>query len=554
MFGENQPSLHFLTVSSMTTLRSWPLPLAAAGMIFMSVGWFVSQPIRSPQVSTDGPAAAELAGTVAKLDAHFATKWQEAGVEPAAKADDLVLLRRISLALVGTVPSLEEIREFEADDAPERLQRWTARFISDRRFVDYFGFSLAGAFIDLRNDDLDIAPRLRFVAWIGEGIQQGKPWTEMAHDILASRGALADEPGAAMIAAEFDAGQKEAAERLAARTSRALLGQRIDCAQCHDHPFAEWTQGQFEGLAAHFSQASFRNAIIQDNQRTSLVIDDTRNNVKRTVKPAVPFGPDWVPKDGLLREQLAAWMAHPDNRRFRRAIANRMWGSLIGRPLVEPVDGLPDPPSLDAPDALDFLADELFAHQHDLRRLIHVIVASRVFQLDSAHPGLAEVAMTAKLEKSQAVFPVTELDAHQLIRSMQQAASVGTILPERESTYVQLRRVESRFRFAREYEHELADGEEAADTVPQASRRLTGNTIRNLTRSQFWTAPGRIAVMTATAVGIDQAYLAILSRRPTQEEAEYFVTTAGKRFNQRGRTLEDIYWTLFNSAEFCWNH
>jgi len=534
--------------------RSWFFPFAAAAIIVVAVTWFVSQPVRSPQNQAAAPSTAEMAATVTKLDAHFALHWKEAEFEPAAKADDLVLLRRVSLALVGTVPSLEEIREFTADSAPDRLQRWTARFIADRRFVDYFGFSLAGAFIDLKNDDLEIAPRLRFVAWIGEGIQRGVPWNEMARQIIASRGALADEPGATMVAAEFDAGKSEAAERLAARTSRALLGQRIDCAQCHDHPFADWTQGQFEGLAAYFSQASYRNAVIQDDQRTSLVIDDTRNNVKRTVQPAVPFEPAWVPADGLLREQLAAWLAHPDNRRFRRAIANRLWGALFGRPLVEPVDDLSDPPSLEEPDALDFLADELAAHGHDLRRLIHVIVASRPFQLESSHPGLADVVLTPKLEKSHAVFPVTELDAHQLIRSMQQATAIGTILPERENTYVQLRRVESRYRFARDYEHEFSDGEEAADTVPQATRRLSGYVIRGLSRSSFWGATGRIAAFSSAEVGIDQAFIACLSRHPTQDEATYFLSQSGKNMNQRSRALQDVYWTLFNSAEFCWNH
>lgn len=532
----------------------WLRPLAVAALVLAMVGWWVARPILYSPATPDAPSPGDLAEPVEKLDDFFATQWKAAGIEPAAPVDELSALRRISLALVGSVPSIEEIREFEADSDESRLQRWTARFIADRRFIEYFGVNLAAAFIELEgNDNQEGHQRLRFVEWLGDSIQNGIPYDEMAREIVAGRGVLADEPGATMVAAEFGDGPM-AAERLAARTSRALLGQRIDCAQCHDHPFAEWTQDQFEGLAAHFGEVNVRMAMIQDTNRRPFEIDDTRNNEKRIVEPAVPFEPQWLPEDGRQRQRLAAWVTHPDNRRFRRAIANRMWGYLVGRPLVTPVDDLPNPPEPGESDALDILGDDLAAHGYDLRRLIHVIVASRPFGLDSAHPGLDDPDLAVVLEKTSAVYPLSELDSHQLIRSMQQAGSIRTIHPETELTYVRLKRYESRFRFVRDYGEQSGEGEVEAGTVPQAAARLTGNTIRNLSRPSAMNAPGRIGAMASAADGIEDAFLACLTRRPTAEEAAYFLAQPGRNANQRSRTVEDIYWTLFNSAEFCWNH
>src|SRR5262249_48888040 len=128
---------------------------------------------------------------------------------------------------------------------------------------------------------------------------------------------------------------------LAGRTVRAFLGQRIDCAQCHNHPFAEWKQTQFQGLAACFGQAQVSPVGIEDNPKLKYEIDDA--GTKRQIDPEVPFHPEWYPDDGTQRQRLAAWVTHPENRRFERATVNRVWGLLFGRPWIAPIDDLPNP-------------------------------------------------------------------------------------------------------------------------------------------------------------------------------------------------------------------
>jgi len=413
---------------------------------------------------------------------------------------------------------------------------------------------LGEAFVDPDAEELKPHQRERFTRWLGESLRRGDSYSGIVREMIASRGAFADHPASTFVAAELALGD-QAAERLAARVSRAFLGQRIDCAQCHDHPFVHWKQSQFEGLAAYFGQVQFRRAWVEDTRPRPFVIADQRTQEDRVVDPAVPFDPQWLPDEKHLRTELAAWVTDPENRRFRRAIANRTWGLLCGRPNVSPVDDLPDPPAADNADVLDVLADDLASHGDDLRRVIHVIAAARAFRLASTHEGLVDEDAARRHEQAWAVFPVTELGPRQIIRAMQQATSLRTIHAEDSSTLTAIRRYERQARFVAEYGL-AGDAEDAqASTIPHTVQRLTGNYTRQHSDATPLTAPGRIAAISPDAAAcLENGYLACLSRRPTAEEQAHFLPRLAGNLNHRALALEDVFCTLFNSAEFCWNH
>jgi hypothetical protein len=226
---------------------------------------------------------------------------------------------------------------------------------------------------------------------------------------------------------------------------------------------------------------------------------------------------------------------------------------MFGRAFFMPVDDLPDPS--DEPDVLDVLAADLASHGDDLRRLVHVIAATRAFALTSAHEALRDEAAAQKIEEAWAVFPVTELGPQQQIRAMQQSASVGTLRAESSNSFMAIRRFEQQFRFVEDYGI-AGDAEDAqASTIPHTVERLSGNFTRRLSNASMLTAPGRIAAMSSDAeTCLENCYLACLSRRPTTDEQTHFLPQLQGGLRQRSRAVEDIYWTLFNSAEFCWNH
>ena len=219
--------------------------------------------------------------------------------------------------------------------------------------------------------------------------------------MIAAQGLNTDKPAVNFIAATFDENKNAPdAEKLAIRVSRAFLGLRIDCAQCHDH-FLEpsWKQTHFQSLAAFFGQTRHVVTNVLDNGEGEYQFEDRVHGGTRAIAPAVPLLPELLPAEGTRRERLAAWVTDPRNIYFARATVNRVWAMMFGRPLLRRVEAqtLDEP----IPPALDILAADFAAHNHDLRRLILLIASTEVFRLDSA----AAFEITDDHEDAWAVFP-----------------------------------------------------------------------------------------------------------------------------------------------------
>ncbi len=524
--------------------------------------------IRS-QVSTEPDAA------VAKVDRLLAEKWRDAGLQPARAADEFTVLRRLSLVLHGTIPSLEEIRLFETDTQPQRIERWTERLLADRRFADYFARRLARVFVGADDGQFIVFRRDRFWAWLGQQLHDNRPYDAVVRSMIAERGLWTGEPEVNFVTATVNGGDIDY-NKLAGRTVRAFLGQRIDCAQCHDHKFADWKQGQFEGLAACFGQARLSAVGVEDDAKKKYTVEDlselTENDRQtlsaedlelkkqglRRVKPGVPFHDEWWPSEGTQRERLATWVTHPDNRRFDRAIVNRVWGLMFGKPWHEPVDDLPNPrePERDPTDLLDVLGADFREHGCDLKRLVATIAATRAFRLSSEHPAFETGESVEAIEKTWAAFPLTRLRPEQVIGAMLQASTIKTI--DQNSHWVQRAlRFFSELNFVKEY-GDLGDDElgEHSGTIPQALLRMNGEFARDRSEGTPFSATGRIAGMAPDDDAcLDLCFLVCLTRRPTIEERALILPQLEQtRRDGRTNAVEDIFWTLYNSPEFCWEH
>jgi hypothetical protein len=537
------------------------------------VEWAALRPFTQASSSSSAPAKlaleTDLGAVVVAVDRLFEDRWTREQLEPAGRAEDLQVLRRVSLALVGTIPSLAEIREFESDSRPDRLRQWTIRYLADRRFADYFAERLAIAFAGQFEQKVPYFSHARFEAWIADQLAAGRPYDQWVRDMIGQSGPPTSNRGANFVTAEIVQGEQYA-NRLAARTARAFLGQRIDCAECHDHPFDDWKQADFQGLAAYFAQVRTRSVGVEDDADLQHEVEDRKTLEKQVIEPRVPFHEEWLGEHDSRRGQLADWLTHDDNRRFYRAIANRVWGLVFGRPLISPVDALPDPPeTTDSPDAaaadstdlsdvLDLLADDLREHGGDLRRLILVIMSARPFQLASTHPRLeAESSSNEEmLQDTWGVFPLVRLRPEQLARSLEQAGSLRTITAG-DNVWTLIRRELWMRKFAEQYgaldENEL---EESSDTIPQTIHRMHSRFTREQSRAGWLSAAGRITATTSESQAcLESCYLVCLTRRPTDVEREHFLGQLdGANANRRGRVVEDIFWTLFNSPEFEWNH
>jgi Protein of unknown function (DUF1553)/Protein of unknown function (DUF1549) len=505
----------------------------------------------------------DFACSLEQLNTEFCHHWQEKGLQPAPRADDLTIARRLSLALTGTVPSLEEIRALEAIEPTDRLAWWTSHLLEDRRFADYWAERFARIYVGGEQGNIVLFRRRRFTLWLADQFAKNTPYDAVVRELLAGEGVWTGKPATNFITATVNPGNDNQPDpvRLAGRTARAFLGMRIDCLQCHDDKLGNvnvgspdnihsGTQANFHELAAFFGATQVKLVGVTEGEKPYkykyLGADE-----EAVVRPQVPYGEDLFRGHGTRRSQLARWVTHPQNKPFARATVNRVWALLFGKPLVEPVDDIPLVGPI--PPGFELLAEDFVAHGHDLHRLIGLIAASDPFQRDSR----ADFEITGDHERAWAVFPLSRLRPEQVSASLIQAASLKTI-DGQAHVLMRLAMYDQTRKFVERYgdlgEDEFTD---RGSTIPQRLLMMNGNLVKERTQpNPLVAASTRIATLTGRSEKqIEAAYLAILTRRPAPEETQHFLARLADRTDRnRQQTLEDLYWTLLNSTEFSWNH
>ena len=260
----------------------------------------------TPSSQTPKPLAvrSDLRTIVEDVDRSFGDRWEEQKLAPAAPASDLAVMRRLALALCGSLPSLEEIRRFESRSKELRVAAWVDDLLADRRCADYLAERFARAFVGTEDGPFLLYRRRRFIAWLSDALFDNRPYNAIVTELIADRGLWTDHPATNFVSVTFDpeAGSPTP-DRLAARVARAFLGARIDCAQCHDHPFQPWKQADFRGLAAFFGGvdpicAAFMT--VQTNTSPPTTRPNSRSRLSRTCR----FVPSCCPPRETLVSSL----------------------------------------------------------------------------------------------------------------------------------------------------------------------------------------------------------------------------------------------------------
>jgi hypothetical protein len=536
----------------------WARHLLFLGLVVVGIGALTAAlfPRRLVQAPSRAPAPPEVladdfAPTVERVNAAFRDAWHEHELEPAPAAPELTVARRLSLGLTGTVPSLQEIRQFEAQDG-DRLQWWLDGLLRDPRFHDYFAERLARAYVGTEDGPFIIYRRRRFVSWLSDQVAANRPYDQVVRDLIASDGLWTSTPPVNFLTVTANPAKENAPdpERLAGRVARAFLGVRLDCAQCHNHPFEKWKQRDFQGLAAFFGQARSGATGIHDDPALHYEMENRKTGARQRVDPAVPFYPELLSVEGGLRQRLAAWVTHPQNPYLGRATVNRVWAVMCGRPLVEPLDDLSS--AGDPPRSLTLLADDFVAHNCDLRRLVRLIAATEAFRHDSR----ADHELTPAHDKVWAAFPGTPLRPEQMAGAVLQAASVQTINHE-SSALTRLAKFGGINDFVKAYGDTGEDEfRERACTISQTLLVMNGNLVKDKTKQDLFNAGTRIGWQAPDdRAAVEAAFLAVYTRRPSERELAYFEERLrGTKGDERSARLEDIFWAFVNSTEFKWNH
>jgi hypothetical protein len=549
------------------------------------------------------------------IDREVFARLKLLNMVPSELASDNEFLRRLYVDTIGRLPSPEEVRAFQADRSPDRRSRKI-----DELLVHPLHAALwASKFCDVTGNNtqaLEQPNQLKpkrsqmWHDWFRKRMAENMPYDEIVRGVLCATSRDGKSPQewldkARAIDEEAVKGfstsyaerpsldlfwrrqQAVPIEQWGEKTAAAFLGVRLECAQCHKHPFDRWTQAEYRSYANIFSQVAFnaspeaKKLIDAENaQRKKKTPKNqqliTVREVFVSAKPAkllpYPDSKKFLPARALAgpeiplgqgqdpRVTLFEWLRAPDNPFFARSFVNRVWGHYLGIGIVHPVDdfSLANPPSNEK--LLDALAQDFIEHKFDIRRLERTILNSRVYQLTS------KTNATNRLDRNNYAHSyVRPMMAEVVVDVLNSALGVsekwspdvkpGSRAIEVGASQVQNAAIAYAFRiFGRPPRTSACDCERALEpALPQTLYLMTDPTLL----AKFQDPQGRLQQLLRSAKDdnqiLDELFLATLTRLPTAKDRQVFDEYCRKASDRRA-VFTDTLWALINTREFILNH
>jgi hypothetical protein len=501
------------------------------------------------------------------IDAKVFAKLKTLRINPADLCSDEVFLRRAYIDLLGILPPADEAGAFVARKDSKKRARLIDELLEREEFADFWALKWSDL---LRNEErlMDRKGVETFHHWVRQSILDKKPMDQFARVLISARGSTYLNPPANYYRANRDPiSRAEAA-------AQVFLGARLQCAQCHSHPFERWTQDDYfdwTGVFARIDYKVLENRRRDDNDKhefkgEQIVYLASKFDFKnpKTGQPAKPrflgstqpLSPD---EDEL--DALAAWITDAKNPFFAKAQANRIWFHMMGRGLVDPLDDFRATNPASHPELLEELAREFVKSKYDLRHLIRLIANSRTYQLSSQPKDSSAMA-----ENNFAYASVRRLTAEQLLDAQSHLAGtpikfdgypLGTRATQLPGALPEARRGKGRV----EAEQFLAEFGKPARLLPsecersceptmaQAFQLISGPAVNELIEQKENRLGQLLASGKTDSQIIDELFWTALTRAPSPPESQKFTDLLAKTKNKRA-ALEDIAWGLANSKEF----
>ncbi len=488
------------------------------------------------------------------VDTFVFKKLRSLGIPPSAPCDDATFLRRATLDITGRIPTLEETADFLADTSPEKRDALIDRLLDSDEYSEFFAGKWNTILRNRRSGGGLQFATLAFHDWIRESLRQNKPYNEFVREIITASGTVASNPPVVWFRQVPDINQRiEDAAQL-------FLGQRIQCARCHHHPYEKWSQGDYAQMSAFFSTVAKKNGRDPSEPVFFARVGGASAQHPKTGQSLAPAGLDseTMSIDGSddPRSALADWMVDPANPFFARALANRYWKHFMGRGLVEPEDDLrvTNPPS--NPELLDGLAQSFVDSQYDLKALVRLIVQSKTYSFgsDALEDNLGD-------RRSYARYYPQRLGAEVLLDAVDHVTGTPTRFEGMPPGTRAIALPDTGFA---SYFLDVF-GQPDSSTACECERSQEANLAQSLhllnseeIQKKLSSDSGRAATMAADDARSDEAkvrelYLIALSRPPNDEELKDTLTYLAGKTNRR-EAYEDVVWTLINSKEFVFNH
>ena len=526
-----------------------------------------------------GIAVRELPPVRNFVDELVFRQLKEVGLPPSAVCDDTTFLRRVTVDLAGRLPTPGELESFlkaagQTEGRTDAREAVIDRLLASTDYAEYFANKWSALLRNKRGEGRHARGNFAFHAWIRDGLQANKPFDQFAREIIAASGDLAENPPVAWYR------QVRTMQTQLEDISQLFLGQRLQCAQCHHHPYERWSQADYWSFGAFFSQVSYQSGAQPGEDVIAHKRGAAQATNKKTGQPVKPAGlgdaiEGLSPEDDP-RQALADWITRPDNRFFAKALVNRYWKHFFNRGLVDPEDDLRDTNPPTNPALLEALASDFVKSGYNLKHLVRTLASSSTYQL-SATPN----EYNAKDRHHFSRFYPRRLTAEVLYDSVQtllqtesqfEGLPVGTravALPDNSYNAANnFLRV-----FGRPESSSACECERSMDaSLSQSLHLLNAKDIQD----RLAVDTGRAARLAAEDSRTDEAkirdlYRLTFAREPETAETQLALAhlqkmtaavkpgkdakeTATARLKARREAYEDTLWALLNTKEFSFNH
>lgn len=503
------------------------------------------------------------------IDEFVYEKLQALGIEPSPPVDDSVFMRRVSLDLIGRLPTAEEAGAFlddtESGTNAQRRAKLVDQLLDRPEFADHW----AGYWADMLRPNpyrVGIKAVMNYDNWIRQQFREDVPYDRFVRQLVTAKGSTWQN-GAATLYRD-----RRSPDEVATMVSQLFLGIRLDCAKCHHHVFEKWSQQDFYQFSAYFAKVGYKGTglsppisggeeVVFTSDKGSVQHPRTGETMTPTPLFELPGGElggepedaaenaDGAPIDP--RVALARWMTSKDNDSFAEVQVNRTWGILMGRGLVEPVDDLRATNPATNPDLLNALADEFQASGYDFKHLLKTITLSQVYR-HSSEPTASNVADRLNYSRHYRRQLRAEVLSDAVSDVTQTTESFQAMPPDSRANQVWTTRVDSVFldTFGRPNENQDPPCERMPEsTVTQALHLMNSQQLDQRVRSDDGRAARLAASQMAPPQIVDELYLSTYTRYPSADERDYAVNLINAAADRRS-AIEDLMWAMLNTPEF----
>ena len=484
------------------------------------------------------------------VDKHLHEKFRKLRIIPSELCSDEEFLRRVSLDIAGVLPSAEQYQQFVTSSDPEKRAKLVDELLDRKEFVELWVMKWAELLMIRTTQQIAYKPMLRYYNWLQERLANNVPINQMVQELLGASGGTFSNAATNYYQMETDP------LKVSENVAQVFMGMRIQCAQCHNHPFDRWTMDDYYSFSAFFSQIGRKPA---EDPRETIIFNSRSGEVKhavggRNMAPKFLGGdvPEVAGKD--RRVVMAQWLTSTENPYFATNIVNIVWNHFFGKGIINEVDDVRvSNPPVNA-ELLDALAASFTSSGYDFKQLVRDICNSRAYQLSTTTNETNESdtrnfshASLRRIRSEILLDAITQVTATKnKFEGLPLGARAVQIANGNTSNYFLTT-------FGRATRETVCGCEVKVEpNLSQALHLLNGETVASKiaggklieTRLGEGVEPMRI---------IDELYIRCLTRKPTDAEAEKIGAAIDAATDKR-IVLEDTFWALLNSREFVFNH